>query len=449
MNPGSASVPPTSVGAPSQAPGSTSGPGPTDGVAPRSSRPRLGMILYGDLTYDSRVRREARSLAAAGFDVVIACIANAGVSTDLPSEVSVLVRPLSDASVQPGALNPFRADGVPRLVRLARGALWFLRYRRMLRSWGRAATAMCGHVDAWHAHDLTGLIALGPKLGSGTPVVYDVHDLVLESGTALRLPSPARRLLQAYEKRLVRQVTAVVTVNRGLAEVLKQRYRPRSIRIVHNFPDRWTPPVPRPSLIRDATGIPDGSPIILSHGFLAPHRGIEMLLDVVRAPGLELAHVVLLGLGPARAEYLAAASRMGIGERVHLLDAVPPSELIRWVASADIGAVLHPGTRLNDRNKTPNKLFECIAAGTPVVASDFPLMRDFVMGDPAGSLGILCDPTSVENVAGALRSLLDLDPSAMQALRERCSTAGRERLNWQVEAGGLVSLHRGIVAHGS
>jgi glycosyltransferase involved in cell wall biosynthesis len=406
-------------------------------------------VLYSDLTYDSRVRREARSLVSAGFDVVIVCLANENLSDDLPPEVSVVIRPLTDSSTQPGAVNPFRAATARRLVAMARGATWFFRYIRALRAWGRAATEACGPVDSWHAHDLTALLALGSRLGGPVPVVYDVHDLVLESGTALRLPGLARRFFRAYEKRLVRRVTAVVTVNRGLERALQQRYRPRSITIVHNYPDRWTPPAQRPRLIRDATGIPADATIILSHGFLAPHRGIEQLLDAIRLPGLESAHAVLLGMGPARGEYLTMADDMGIGDRVHLLDAVPPSELLSWVASADVGAVLHPGIRLNDRNKTPNKLFECIAAGTPVVASDFPLMRDFVTGDPAGHLGVLCDPTDVAEVAAALRSLIDLDASAMREMRERCLTAARERLNWEVEVGRLVDLHRQVIARGS
>jgi glycosyltransferase involved in cell wall biosynthesis len=410
-----------------------------------NARPRVGMVLYGDLTYDSRVRREARSLALSGFDVVIACLAHESTSDDLPPQVSVVVQPISRASAQPGALNPFRAPGQHRAAALVRGASWFVGYSRALRSWGHSATAACGRVDAWHAHDLTGLVALAPRLGGGIPIVYDAHDLLLESGTALRLPSPARRLLQKYERHLVSRVVAVVTVNRGLAGVIRRRYRPKRIEILHNFPDRWTPPVPRPRLIRDAAGIPEGAPIILGHGLLGPGRGIEQVMQALLLPGLESAHVVLMGFGAARGQYAADATRLGIGKRFHLLDAVPPSDLLRWVASADVGAVLHPGTKLNDRNKTPNKLFECIAAGTPVVASHFPLMRDFVVDDPAGALGVLCDPSDVEDIASALRSILGLDPSAMESMRARCIAAAQERLNWQAEVGGLASLYRELV----
>jgi glycosyltransferase involved in cell wall biosynthesis len=156
----------------------------------------------------------------------------------------------------------------------------------------------------------------------------------------------------------------------------------------------------------------------------------------------------LLGFGAAKDSYAVAAGQMGIASRVHLLEAVPPSDLLGWVASADVGAVLHPGKRLNDRNKTPNKLFECIAAGTPVVASDFPLMREFVLGEASGPLGVLCDPMDVEAIAAALRSLLDLDPEQLQSMRERCATAARERLNWEAEVGGLARLHGALAKAG-
>jgi glycosyltransferase involved in cell wall biosynthesis len=400
------------------------------------------MVLYGDLTFDSRVRREARSLALAGFDVVIACLADESESDDLPQNVSVLVRPIPQASAQPGALNPFRAPRRNRATSLVRGASWFLGYSRSLRSWGQSVTAASVPVDAWHAHDLTGLVALAPRLGKGIPIVYDVHDLLLESGTALRLPSPARGLLQRYEGRLVSDVAAVVTVNRGLAEVLQRRYRPRRIEVLHNYPDRWSPPVRRPTLLREAAGIPDEAPIILSHGRLGPGRGIEQLMQALLLPGLESAHLVLMGFGEGRGEYAEKASRLTLGHRVHVLEAVPPSDLLAWVASADVGAVLHPGSKLNDFNKTPNKLFECLAAGTPVVASDFPLIRSFVIEDPAGPLGLVCDPSNIEDVASALRSILGLDPRAMESLRSRCIAAAQSHLNWQAEVSRLTSLYQ-------
>ena len=74
---------------------------------------------------------------------------------------------------------------------------------------------------------------------------------------------------------------------------------------------------------------------------------------------------------------------------------------------------------------TPNKLFECLAAGTPVVVSDFPAMRRIVLDDPFGPLGTVCNPSLVPDIARALRDILEIAPSAKDELRRRCSAAAR------------------------
>ena len=73
----------------------------------RPARPHVAMALYGDLTYDSRVRKEARSLAEAGYDVTIVCLASGETRTDLPTNVTILVRLPTGALVIPGSSNPF------------------------------------------------------------------------------------------------------------------------------------------------------------------------------------------------------------------------------------------------------------------------------------------------------------------------------------------------------
>lgn len=408
-------------------------------------RPHVGMALYGDLTYDSRVRKEARTLALSAYDVSIVCLAAEAEPRDLPRNVQVLVRGAVDPSALPGGANPFRAAASGRLPSLGRGVGWLRAYASNLRAWGRSAITACGPVDIWHAHDLTGLAALAPVVAKNVPIVYDSHELYLETGTASRLPKPARMLLRYYERRLVSRASAVITVNDEIADVLRRRYNPGRLEVVHNCPDRWSPPPVRPDLIREAAGIPGRAQIILYHGSLAVGRGIERLMAAFLLPGLENAHLVLLGFGPRRDAYLEAARDPRWRGRVHVLDAVPPAALLSWVASADVGAMPNPGWTLNDRFSTPNKLFECFAAGTPVVASDFPTMRRIVVDNPGGPLGTVCDPASVEDVAAALRSLLELDSGGAESLRQRCLAAAQSRWNWQAESISLTGLYEELV----
>ena len=401
----------------------------------------VGMVLYGDLTYDSRVRKEARSLSEAGHDVIVACLASGPAGTDLPEGVRVVVCPLSDSAVIPGSTNPFFANRSGRLSAAWRRATWFVAYARGLRAWGRSVVEACGPVDVWHAHDLTGLAAIVPHLGAGSPVVYDSHELFLEAGTATRLPGLVHGLLRKYERRLIARTVAVVTVNDEIADVLRRRYRPRRIVVVHNCPDRLSGPIDDRPLLRQAAAIPPEAPIVLYHGALTSGRGIGRLMEAMLRPGLEDAHLVLMGLGDKGDEYRDRAASARWGGRVHVLDPVMPADLMPWVASADVGAIPNPGETLNDRFSAPNKLFECLAAGTPVVTGDFPTLRRIVMDDPLGPLGAVCDTSRAEAIAAGLLSVLRLDPTGRAELRARCARAAAERWNWAAEAVVLTSLY--------
>jgi glycosyltransferase involved in cell wall biosynthesis len=93
---------------------------------------------------------------------------------------------------------------------------------------------------------------------------------------------------------------------------------------------------------------------------------------------------------------------------------------------------------------TPNKLWEGLAAGVPVIVSDFPVMRRIVMDDPVGPLGATCDPTDPRSIAGAIRAIVERQPDERAALRARCLRVAHERWNWENESARLVDLYAGI-----
>ena len=409
---------------------------------------RVAMVVYGDIRHDSRVQREARWLADLGHRVTIHCIA--GSQDDLRllgGKVEVIAHGVPVGAIRPGSPSPFRMQmRIPKAGRIVRKALWIAGYVRSLRAWGRAILADAPQVDVWHAHDFTGLVAIAGSLQRSAALVYDVHDLFVDTGTGRLLPAPVRRVIQRYERHLVARADLVVAVNAPLAEVISRRCRPRSIIVVHNCPPRWVPPDPRPDLIRQAAGIPSEAPVILYHGQLGLGRGIEMLLEAILLRDLRDAHVALMGYGDQRERLAAASIEPQFGGRLHVLDPVPPSELLPWVASADVGSLAMPHASLNLYLSTPNKLFECLAAGTPVVVSDFPAVRAIVIDDPRGPLGEVCDPANPVDIARALRSVIAADRSARQDLRRRCSTAAQERWNWETEAGSLTAAYERLGA---
>jgi glycosyltransferase involved in cell wall biosynthesis len=320
-------------------------------------------------------------------------------------------------------------------------------WRFAILGWARDAAAAAPPADVWHGHDLTGLPgALAAMRARGGSAVYDSHEIFLESGSNADRPRVVRRFFARLERRWSASASALVTVNDALARELGQRLTPRRTVVVHNCPPRWTPPDSAPDLIRAATGIRPGAPILLYHGGFSAHRGLEELAAAILEPGLEHAHAVYLGYGKRHNELRRLAADPRYGGRLHVLDAVPPDELLPWVASADVGMMLNQPTTRNEWVSTPNKLFECLAAGTPVVSSDFPERRRIILDDPDGPLGAVCDPTDPAAIAAAVRSLIEGPPAARADLRARCLRAAHLRWNWETEVARLLALYDELAA---
>ena len=401
---------------------------------------RIAMALYGDVTHDSRVMREAETLTGAGHSVTIYCLS--GTVAD-GSPFRVVAHTPERSPVLPDGSSPFLASSSRSIAgRFASRLRWMVGYARTLRSWGRWVVNAAGPVDVWHLHDLTGLVAVAPLVGSRGQLVYDSHEIFLETGSGTRLPVLLRRALSAYEGRLARRAFALVTVNEGCAQVLRQRLRPRRTVIVRNCPPRWTPPAQPVSNLRDAAGVPTSRPVVLYHGAFVANRGIEELSEAMLLPALAPSHLALLGYGPAHARLEELARDPRFEGRVHLLQAVPPRELLGWVAGADVDVMPIQRSTLNHWLGTPNRLWESLAAGVPVVASDFPVMRRVVLDDPAGPLGALCDPADPKSIAAAIGSILELPEADRAALRRRCLKAAHERWNWEREGARLLDIYR-------
>jgi glycosyltransferase involved in cell wall biosynthesis len=463
------------------------------------------MFVFNDVTKDARVLREATTLAEAGYDVTIVGRPSDLTETRTTEErrdgLRIVRVPVPGAwrDWWVSARDPWRAPavaggqarqpiggadddsrvrargrrlartpatlllglvvGVPlavgrmvvRAVRRVTGRKqppggplidWLLRWRFATLGWARDAAAVAPPAAVYHGHDLTALPAAAKaRRAHGGALVYDSHEIFMESGSNVARPWLVRRLFERLERGWARQAVALVTVNRSLADRLVQRLRiPRAV-IVHNAPARWTPPEPRPDLLRQRLAIPEAASVALYHGAFTLHRGVEQLAEALLEPGLEVVHGVLLGYGAERERFAARAAEERFGGRLHLLDAVPPDELLVWVASADVAVVAIQPSTLNHRLSTPNKLFEALAAGVPVVASDFPEIRRIVADDPDGPLGELCDPTDVAAIASAIRSIVELPEPRRADLRARCLRAAHERWNWETESARLLELY--------
>jgi glycosyltransferase involved in cell wall biosynthesis len=417
------------------------------------------MFVANNMASDRRVIREAATVAAAGFAVTVHAIAQRREKLPLteqhPDGFTIvrhrlgLIPPVLPIRPRLLALllHPFWcalavAVAVARKVRLpfAGAALLAIRWT----SWATLAARGASSAQILHAHDLSGALPALATLRTNPSAVllYDSHEVFLESGRWAKSPGFIRRLLATrFEQPALRRAAALIAVNPQVIEELAKRYEiPERQVVTYNCPPAWNPE-PRGTELRAAIGVGADAQVILYHGGFSAHRGLEELLLAIRDPRLAAAHLVFLGYGPLEATLRAAAAEPALAGRVHVLKAVAPEVLDRWVSGADVGMCTVLPSTLNHRISTPNKLFESIGAGVPVVGSDFATMRDILLGDPDGPLGAVCDPTSAREVATAIHSILSMSASDRAALRARCIRAAAARWNWEAQAACLTELY--------
>ena len=367
------------------------------------------MLLQRSLEHDARVRREALALGAAGYRVTVLEVAPTGPEIPGIRRCAVLpgVAPLLPLRLRQAAMA---AALIARVVRL--------------------------RPDVVHAHDL---LMLAPALvgarWTGARVVYDTHEL--STGVPYRR-GLVKLLADAIERVGIGRAAAVVTVSDAIADRLRSLYGLRRPPVVV----RNLCALPRPSngdggRLRARLDLPD-APLVLHQGAVLGRRGcLTLVRALAQVPAAHLAF-----LGPCEPEFERRlwdeAGATGVADRVHVLPAVPLHELLAHTCDADVGVSLFEPSSENYRLTLPNKVFEYVAAGVPVVGSAVPEVERVVREH---AIGWTVDPYDTGAVAAALREALQRREDA--ALRERLRAADAA-FSWAEESGALVGLYRAL-----
>lgn len=400
------------------------------------------MFVYNDAEFDARVWREASALAGEGFEVTIYGLLPDGSPRLVRRDGIDLVRVRPGHGVRPGI-----GAGYPSRPSILGRASWLTRYGRAFVGWRSNAVQQAGvalvnpGTRVWHGHDLTGLAAASlARRRFGGHLVYDSHELFMEDTTASRLPGLLRNAMASIEKHLSRQADAVITVNGLIAAELTRRYSIAPT-VVMNCPPLAHPPIPRlTSPLRSVLGLGTRK-VVLYHGQITPAK-VRSSLEAVQHLDPDVA-LVLLGQNSMAGWLREWTGNPSLRGRIFVHPPVPTSDLPAWIAGADVGVVAFRAESLNYYLSAPNKLFECLNAGVPVVASDFPVLRKIVV---SRDLGRLCDPEDPRSVALAVNALLSEGDAPREARRSRCRRAAVERYSWEHESERLLTLYRRLIA---
>jgi glycosyltransferase involved in cell wall biosynthesis len=288
----------------------------------------------------------------------------------------------------------------------------------------------------WHCHDLNTL-AVGVRCKrkrSGTRLVYDSHELATERS---RMTPRQQRKAIRQERRGLRHVDEGIWTTRSRAQHVVDLHGIPFPTLVRNVPELLE--VEEGWDLHETLEIPRNQRILLYQGSIQEFRGVDESIEAVTM--LDDCTLVVIGYGYYRPTLEERVRERGLTDRVKFFGPIPNDELLYYTASADVGMCVIRGDSLSYRWSLPNKLFEYMMAGIPVIASDFEEMGRVVI---EAGVGTVCDPADPVSIANAVRAIVD-DPQAADRYRNATRDA-ITRYNWQVEQQVLIDLYDRLAA---
>lgn len=411
-----------------------------EGCNANVSRSRIVMLTH-DRRIDRRILNEVGSLQSAGFDVTVVAMPADDGDTNDPAYVVRVTASGELASRESWVLSVYKRVR----TRVAMNGLLMRTLKRVAWTWAvdpetfydklMWATAARLPADVYVAHDLP-MLPLAARLAAEkrATLVYDSHELYSEQEFSVT----ERRRWQEVEGKYIARCDAVITINPSIAGELERRYDVSKVHVISNAERRDSFPAGK-RCFHEKFHLSADSKVLLMQGGLTAGRHLDVLVAAMRYVTNPAVILVVMGEGALLRSLEGIVRTHRLSERVFFHDAVPQSMLIATSAGADAGIVPYQATCLNNLYCSPNKLYEFIAAGIPVLASDLPELRRIVAG---GDIGVVADLRSEKAMAQAIDDFFaDADRFA---LWRKNAAAIRSRISWEVESERLVALYKAL-----
>ncbi|WP_226655333.1 glycosyltransferase [Guptibacillus hwajinpoensis] len=392
------------------------------------------MVLFKDIDYDARVQREAIALAESGYQVTI-CSLNE-FDTEPPflhNLITIYKLDISTKQAKKGmgtgsSQKPSIVAKMVRnpLIKLAKDQYASYEFYKKVKETMASET-----IHAIHCHDLNTLDT-GKRLAEHfqSKLIYDSHELFNEMTGRNAVD---RRFGYALEAKLMSQVDRFITVNPYLIDKFSKRYGklPPSI-YLQNIPLLGLEQERKNAhYFHHLYGIPTDKIILLYQGGFSKNRGIELCVKAMNHLPDQY-HLVLLGDGDIKKALTQLVEVEMLTSRVHFHPKVPPSEILSLTKEADIGLVMYENVSENNYYSTPNKIFEYMLMGLPVVSSNHPgksyLLEEY-------DFGIAVDENEQAIVKG-----IETIQQRRNYYVQKCDEASKV-LNWPNESKKLIHLY--------
>ncbi|TET91500.1 MAG: glycosyltransferase [Methanomassiliicoccales archaeon] len=356
------------------------------------------MIVSNNVLRDARVQREGKSIARAGHQVRV-------IGWDRKGEAS------KEEEIDGIQVTRIRNSILMRIAPsdLFRNPLWWrLAYKEGLKH----------EFDVVHCHDLDTLHSgVRLKKKRNTPLIFDAHEIfsyMIEEDVSRIILNYAKRM----ERSLLRDVDHIITVNEALRKHYQERFE-GNVTVVMNCPEQ---------VLEEYESPTSEEFTILYVGTLHKSRFVRELVDVVSS-----IEGVQLMIGGEKELYSEIENKSSKTENVQFLGTVPLENVIPLTKQSNvIFCMFDPASRINQVG-SPNKIFEAMAMGRPVIATKGILSGEIVEKEGCG-LAIDYDGQSLRKAITTLRD----SQSLCEQMGERGLEAAKREYNWSTQERSLL-----------
>lgn len=370
-------------------------------------RKRIIISAISDLVTDQRVHRTSLTFTKQGWKVTL-------IGRKLKSSMP---------------LNARRYRAFRFKLWFEKGPLFYASYNLRLFFY-----LMFHKFDLLVANDLDTLLAnyLASRI-KRKPLLYDSHEF-FTGVPELENNSFARKVWVGIERLIFPRLKYIITVNDSIASLYSNMYH-KEVRVIRNIPEMplLTGQLKREE-IRKSIPVEDGKKLLIMQGAgINVDRGAEEAVLAMKY--IDFALLLIIGSGDVIGKLKAMVKENNLSTKVKFLDKMPFDQLMNYTRAADAGLTLDKDTNINYRLSLPNKLFDYIHAGIPVLASYVPEVKKII---EQYKIGVIIDNHDPKHIADKI-TFMFADNNRYALWKQNLDTAARQ-LSWSVEEKKLLDL---------
>lgn len=368
-------------------------------------------LVLNNFTNDSRVLKTATSLRKLNHEVLVVALHEEGLDE---------FETIKDVDVHRIKLTS-RGWSKNKLIQLVKLTEFIVRFVSNYREY-----------EVLHCNDLDGLLVgvLCKFTRWKIKLVYDSHEFAIND---VPYQSPHSIKIKYYlEKSLIRFADQVICVSDSIANEYSKLYKIPKPHVVLNCPNYTEQP--KHNIFRENLGIREDQKIFLYQGGLNKGRGIELLLEAFE--DLENDDNILICMGYGILESKIQQKSLS-SSNVFFHKAVSPSILLNYTSSADYGILFYEDSCLNHRYCSPNKIFEYLMAGLPVLTSNLLEMKRLVENEGVGIV-------AKENTVESFKDAVEISLKQKYAVIRANVYASRKKYCWEEQEKVLFKVYENI-----